>query len=637
MFNLGIDFGNSFISVSAFINGQADILELYEQSSMNGQYIMPVSAYLEEDSSFSVGTVAEKKRVINPLRYRNNFKKDLGSKVPYFIAGKEVHPDYLCKEVLRYVREKAIEKYGPELGKTVITYPSSFPVYKINLLKRAALMAGFRQVELVDDASAASAFVCYENNYPVGSVFLIYDLGGTTFNLTLKVLDSSGFRNIVPPVTLDFCGGLDFQRKLFNDLAAKNSKVYQKALVDNDIEVMAVMEEIAEGLKFRLDVEEDEEIRIEKLVGTGIIHYSIQRSEYENMTDEYVSTTVRLTHQALKNGNLSHEEIKTVIFVGGTTRMPYIRKRISGLLGKPVVTDDFPQMTVSMGAALIASEPDFFVKRTVEATCPIGTGSYVQLGEYLGEKIVWKIINSDDRGYIALADRILCFKAFDAFGEDTLFHQSKEEQEYGSGLWEFSSLRQWLNSSDKNVRYSHVPPDAAHVWFNAYAGEAGFLCSFNDRERRVLSSCSRKVLLPDSQGDVGTELHIFNSSIKNALTNYKEAYAKQIMDIVFLPSVRMVVEDLDSEYLAGPTQSAAGICEGTFGEVISVHEDCVYWLDTPCTANLESVRIVSTSGGIDKREACDGTVGVRPVIHLRSEICVVSGEGSVKSPYKVIR
>lgn len=638
MYNLGIDFGNSFVSVSAFCDDQPDILEMYDKSdSVNNPYIMPVSAYIDEENRILVGYEAEEKRIIDPLRYRNNFKVNLGNKVPYLIKNEEIDSTALCREVLKYIRSRAVKKYGNDMGKSIITYPSNFPEYKVELLKKAAFLAGLGQVELVDDASAAVAYECFANNYKPGSIFLIFDVGGTTFDLTIKLYEVNGLKNVIAPIAVNFCGGFDFQRKIFDDIVEQNSAVYNRAVNEGNFELIKELEVIAEKTKFRLDNEE--KVKIEAAVGNEFINYEISRTKYDNLISDYVSTTIKLTNQALQKANLSNDDIRSVIFVGGSNKTPSIQKRVCSMLGQYVIKNKFPEMTVSMGAAILASDSNLFTKEVCKEVNSVKIGSRVILGKYYDEDIVWRIAAETDKSYTAVCEKVICFKAFDALGSDEKYHKNQLEMQYGSGSWEFSALRSWLNSDAKKVNYTHLPPSASAVWFNAYDEEPGFLSNFDNVHKNMLLHQERTVLISGDSKNTNEELHQFNADIKNAVSNYDASMCKKIKDKVFLPSVKFAAETLTDckiGYNAKPTEAAVIKCESTFGEELSADTNCSYWLDTPYAFSPEYVRVVTAEGLIDKKESCDGTVGVRPVINLVKNFYVISGDGTEDNPYKVI-
>lgn len=137
----------------------------------------------------------------------------------------------------------------------------------------------------------------------------------------------------------------------------------------------------------------------------------------------------------------------------------------------------------------------------------MGVGDYVQFGQYWGDPIVWRVINKNDDGSLMLySDKILCCKAFDANGDSTDGRDDAEGNrvKYGSNNWEKSNLREWLNSEDAFVQYSHQKPDSEHLVdkINSYDSEAGFLSNFTKAERDVIQPYEHSVILPEVDKDI---------------------------------------------------------------------------------------------------------------------------------------
>lgn len=149
-----------------------------------------------------------------------------------------------------------------------------------------------------------------------------------------------------------------------------------------------------------------------------------------------------------------------------------------------------------------------------EETKEMEIGDYVQFGRYWDDPIVWRIINKNDDGSLMLySDKILCLKAFDANGDATDGRDDADGSrvEYGSNNWERSNLREWLNSEDAVVQYSHQKPDSEHLYnyddetlpgYNPYDSESGFLSNFTKAERDVIQPFEHKVILSEVDKDI---------------------------------------------------------------------------------------------------------------------------------------
>ena len=142
---------------------------------------------------------------------------------------------------------------------------------------------------------------------------------------------------------------------------------------------------------------------------------------------------------------------------------------------------------------------------TEQANKKIHLGDYLTMGTYLGEPIVWRCVDIDENGPLMLSDRILCLKPFDASGKSDAYHMddwvTNVREQYGSNCWSDSNLRQWLNSSDETVVYSHCAPTTSAVLngYNAYDGEAGFLHAFTQEELSSIKTVTQRIYIIEEE------------------------------------------------------------------------------------------------------------------------------------------
>jgi len=212
----------------------------------------------------------------------------------------------------------------------------------------------------------------------------------------------------------------------------------------------------------------------------------------------------------------------------------------------------------------------------------IKKGDLVYFGEYLGEPILWKAASNYKDGKILLvSEKVVCFKAFDASGKDEKYHPSKDFEKYGNADWNDSTLKQWLNSSDKKVVYSHCTPSSENVYggANAYDKESGFLCeeNFTEAQRNLITSDG-----------------VFLPSKSYLQKNYKAEKRRKI-------ATSSAIAHNDSAYINFPEKAVW------------------YWTSDKIDTNNVSVATVTSSGGFYKSLAYDSNVGVCPAIYLKTD------------------
>ena len=219
---------------------------------------------------------------------------------------------------------------------------------------------------------------------------------------------------------------------------------------------------------------------------------------------------------------------------------------------------------------------------------------YVLFGSYLGEKILWRVIdiNGDDEPLL-WSEYVLTFKAFDAADASA---ESSENGKFGSQNWKQSSLKIWLNSDSEKVDYIHSPSENA-VTANPYENEPGFLSdvNFTESERAKISEKNGVFILSEKE-------------IKNYTE--KSDRRKLCTDIAILND--------KTQY------------------ILPSSKPVWYWTRSASTANSSCLITVTSSGGTYRGMANDGTTGVCPALRLGESLVKCSGgDGEKASPYVI--
>lgn len=225
------------------------------------------------------------------------------------------------------------------------------------------------------------------------------------------------------------------------------------------------------------------------------------------------------------------------------------------------------------------------------------TGDYVCFGSYLNEPIIWKVLNIEPNGKtLLISEKIICFKAFNACGQGDKENIDSDIEAFGSSKWETSTLKQWLNSSEKTVSYSHSSPKKECVYkgYNAYDDEPGFLCddNFSDSQRKIISC-----------------------------------------EGIFIPSKEMLQKNLSkSELKKNCTQTAASYNSSPY--IVLPQQTYWYWTSSALNKSNVSVIAVTSSGSFYKTLAFDSSTGVCPALYLNSnKVNIENGNGTLSEPY----
>jgi molecular chaperone DnaK len=271
------------------------------------------------------------------------------------VGGREVTPPEVSAIVLRTLKERAEAHFGEPVEKAVVTVPAYFNDSQRQATKDAGRIAGLDVVRIVNEPTAAS--LAYGLHRLGQGVVAVYDLGGGTFDVSiLRVKD--GIFEVLATNGDTRLGGDDFDRVLMlwllEDLQARHHAELARDGVDlgHDNELMQELRLAAEAAKVRLSAEERTTLTL-PLAGFTY-HRVITRAEVERLLEPLVGRTLGPCRQALADAGLTPADIDQVVLVGGSTRVPLVRRRVQELFGRAPHSQLNPDEVVALGAAVQA-------------------------------------------------------------------------------------------------------------------------------------------------------------------------------------------------------------------------------------------------------------------------------------------
>lgn len=372
MINFGIDLGTTNSVIAKFVKGE---VQVFTNPRDFGRNTLPSVIAFRKDTVF-IGTKAQEYADRDPKNVISRFKRKMGTSESYKISvlNQSKSPIELSAQILKEL--KNFVQSGETLDSVVITIPASFDTIQSNATKEAGLQAGFKQVILLQEPIAAS--LAYANKKKEKELedgqWLVYDLGGGTFDVALvkihegemKVLDHEGD---------NFLGGADFDDEIVKKLIiSKLEKVGKFSDLESQMTSASgkyngkflAYRFLAEKLKIALSSQTSEEINIQITdeSGNDIDEYiSISRSEFENIIKASIDTTIEMVKKILVRNSLGSKDLQFVLMIGGSTFIPYVRKRVEEMLQIPVNCDIDPTTAVAIGAAYYAgTKPKSFEK-----------------------------------------------------------------------------------------------------------------------------------------------------------------------------------------------------------------------------------------------------------------------------------
>ncbi len=344
---LGIDLGTTNSEVAIVVDGKPIVLP-----DDSGDPILPSIVGLGDDGKLLVGKSARNQWVLAPERTIKSIKRRMGGEEKVPLGDARYSPQEISAMILRSLKERAEKYLGRAVAKAVVTVPAFFNDAQRQATREAGALAGLDVVRILNEPTAAA--LVYDPKREGRERFLVYDLGGGTFDVSVVQLEE-GVYEVLASHGDTKLGGDDFDELLLDRVADDFQDAYGVDLRGNRVARARLLRAVEDAKKKLSDhpfARIEEEFIAEK---DGVpLHLSVEvdRGDFEDLIGPLLGKTMECVQKALDDARLTASQVGRVVLVGGSTRTPLVGRLLEDRFGQPPHREIHPDLCVALGAAV---------------------------------------------------------------------------------------------------------------------------------------------------------------------------------------------------------------------------------------------------------------------------------------------
>ena len=338
---IGIDLGTTNSLACIWRNGSPVLIK-----NSLGSTITPSVVGVDDSNDIVVGDIAKERLITDPDKTASEFKRTLGTKRTYNVGANIFSSEQLSSLVLKKIKEDAETFLGEEVTEAIISVPAYFDDCRRSATKQAAEMSGLKVERLINEPSAAALAYMQKHGFEDGT-YMVIDFGGGT--LDVSMIDSfDSIMEILAVAGNNQLGGKDFNEAIYHRFLDEN-------LLDENLltaEQKASIYKTAETCKIALSS-----------VPMSIMSVNINDKNYTLTLDN--NSLIKIAHEVfekigepvrrvLRDSHMNVSEVKDIILVGGSCKMPTVAAYVERLTGRKPCTDIDPDTAICIGAGIFA-------------------------------------------------------------------------------------------------------------------------------------------------------------------------------------------------------------------------------------------------------------------------------------------
>lgn len=342
---IGIDLGTTNSLAAIWRDGKAEMIP-----NSHGDFMTPSVVGIDNEGHIVVGKIAKDHLVSNPENTTSAFKRYMGSEKTVKLGKHKFRMEELSALILKSIKADAEAYLGVEVTEAVISVPAYFNDTQRQATKSAGSIAGLKVERLINEPTAAAmAYGLHKRD--IESQFLVFDLGGGTFDVSILEI-FEGIMEVHASAGDNHLGGEDFLDYLVKNIIKKISSLKKIPSEKIESDIGHLIYTLAEKAKRQLT--DNKSTKIDIPYQEKMISMDITRDEFIEICTPLLEKIRTPIEKALRDARMKVSDLDEVVLVGGATRMPIIQSMVAKMCGRLPARNIDPDKVIAIGTAIQA-------------------------------------------------------------------------------------------------------------------------------------------------------------------------------------------------------------------------------------------------------------------------------------------